>query len=183
VKPSWVIPLVGGDVILDTGRFRDWTQPRALQRCDLGSGTCTALVQQAGPTVDPALSPDRQQLAYVQTDPLPFASGAAAGSGQPLTNSARWNASRRLLIAAADGTNGRVIADGGVIGPRWSRDGTHLIFAREGYLWLISTSGGPPTAITAVDENIASTYNATPFEQGPYIFPGDDVWTTSDWAR
>ena len=68
--------------------------------------------------------------------------------------------------------------------PRWSHDGTHLVFARNGYLWLISASGGPPIAITAVDENIASSFSAaTPFEQAPYIFPGEDVWTTTDWAR
>jgi hypothetical protein len=101
----------------------------------------------------------------------------------PPTNSRRWSASRRLVVANIDGIDPRVVADGGVIGPRWSADGRQLFFAREGYLWLVDATGGSPIAITAVDENIPSWYATNSFEQQPYIMPGDDVWTAADWSR
>jgi dipeptidyl aminopeptidase/acylaminoacyl peptidase len=176
VKQSWVQPLPGGrDAVIDAGTGRAWFDTkRELDTCDLVTGTCAVLVAEAGPVLDPDLSPDGTRLAYVQTDDI--------HPQKMPDDSMRWSASRRLVIANSDGSDPRTLTGDGVIQPRWTGDGHHIVFVRSGYLWVIDDRGGEPAAIAGpIDIPIEAGLGS--FEQSPYIWPGDEVWASADLSR
>jgi hypothetical protein len=181
-KPSWVAPVPGrAEVLLDVGNGRIWDEARVLSRCSLASGRCAPLVVGAGPTLDPAVSPGGDRLAYVATDRITFANS----SELPPASSVRWNGTRRLVVARVDGTAARTVSSGGVIAPRWAHDGRHLLFARGGYLWLVDADTGTETAVAGPIDSL-NAYGSIPpdplpFEENAYLFPGNDVWDQTAW--
>jgi hypothetical protein len=115
VKPSWTAPVAGtAKAVIAVGGDRVWDSHRQLDSCDLDTGACTPLVVNPGPTIDPAVSPDGQRLAYVATDPVVFANNKEL----PPKSSIRWSRSRRLVVAGLDNQNPQVVATGGVVAPR-----------------------------------------------------------------
>jgi dipeptidyl aminopeptidase/acylaminoacyl peptidase len=55
-----------------------------------------------------------------------------------------WTDRRELWVANRDGADGRRIAAAGdgVHSPRWLPDGRHLLFVRDGLVWLLDPSSG-----------------------------------------
>ena len=178
-KPSWLADVPGTErAIVAVGRERFWDSHRQLDTCGLDTGACTTLVNDPGPTIDPAVSPDGRQLAYVATDAVVFANNAEL----PPKSSIRWTRSRRLVIAGIDNQDPHVIATGGVVAPRWTGDGSRIVFWRAGYLWLVDPAHPAPIAIVGKLEPAgAGTDSIEPFADNAYIVPGNDVWDSVAW--
>ncbi len=178
VKPSWTATVAGtSQAVIAVGGDRLWDSHRQLDSCDLETGACTPLVVNPGPTIDPAVSPDGQRLAYVATDPVVFANNDEL----PPKSSIRWSRSRRLVVASLDNQNPQVVVTDGVVAPRWAGDGRHLVFWRAGYLWLVDADRPEPVAIAGQLAPRLDDFGFGAFEQSPYILPGDDVWNTIAW--
>lgn len=177
-KPSWIATVAGTHkAVVAVGGDRSWDAHRQLDSCDLDTGICTPLVVNAGPVIDPAVSPNGQRLAYVATDPVVFANNAEL----PPKSSIHWSRTRRLVVAGLSNQNPAVIATGGVVSPRWAADDHHLIFWRAGYLWLVDADHPAPVAIAGTLAPRPDDLGVGTFEQNPYIFPGDDVWDVVAW--
>ena len=177
-KPSWIATVAGtSQAVVAVGNDRTWDAHRQLDSCDLDTGTCTPLVVNAGPVIDPAVSPNGRRLAYVATDPVVFANNAEL----PPKSSIHWSSSRRLVIAGLANQNPVVVATGGVVAPRWAADDQHLVFWRAGYLWLTDADHPAPIAIGGMLTPHVDDVGFGAFEESPYILPGDDVWDVVAW--
>ena len=177
-KPSWIATVAGTrEAVVAVGGDRSWDAHRQLDSCDIDTGICTPLVVNAGPVIDPAVSPNGQRLAYVATDPVVFANNAEL----PPKSSIHWSRSRRLVVAGISDQNPVVVAAGGVVSPRWAADDRHLIFWRSGYLWLIDADNPAPVAVAGTLAPRPDGFGFGDFEQSPYILPGDDVWDVVAW--
>jgi hypothetical protein len=68
-----------------------------------------------------------------------------------------------------------------VYSPRWTADGTHLVFSRAGYLWVVDADGGTPVPVAGpIDSLRDRSFGDTPIELFPYELPGDPVWDVND---
>ena len=146
--PDW-ISWVGGDQIVfvvASGR-ESWTT-KSLEACDAAKATCRAIPQPAGKvSVDPAWSAASNQVTFVRADELRGADGTDSETGGPA-----WVATRALWVASPDGSGQRELtaAGRGVFGPSWSRDGRHLLYLRDGALWLMDTISGTAARIVTL---------------------------------
>jgi Tol biopolymer transport system component len=124
VRRSWVQWSRSGDRLLVVeGGAREPGAPRDLLLCAGASG-CHSVTGGAEPVADPAWS-RAGAMAYVWTD------------------------RRELWVANRDGADGRRIAAAGdgVHSPRWLPDGRHLLFVRDGLVWLLDPSSGDPAPV------------------------------------
>lgn len=118
VRRSWVQWSRNGDRLLVVeGDAREADAPRVLLLCT-NTTTCRPIAGGDESIADPAWSRSGT-MAYVRTD------------------------RRELWIANLDGGDAhRVTAAGeGVAAPRWLPDSHHLVFVRDGYVWLLDASG------------------------------------------
>jgi Tol biopolymer transport system component len=139
VGPEWLaFSPDGSRVALVVGAGRDAWSNKSLQVCAVESGTCRAWPQPAGTvSLDPAWSGDGRRLAFVRAAVPAVAPTTAADLDT-------WNGTRRLWLAAADGSGPQAVAAAGsdVFSPRWSRDGLHLLYvANDAVQWLDVVSG------------------------------------------
>ena len=110
-----------------------------------------------GLELDPAISPDGEQVAY------------AAGI----------EGSMRIFVRGRDGS--RAAAVGATLGggdhrrPRWSRDGTHLLFQANRGIWLIPARGGEPSLVVAAPGDTATAHSPTQSPDGKAI-----AWVVRD---
>ena len=180
-KPSWIATVAGTSrAVVAVGGDRVWDAHRQLDSCDLATGTCSTLVANAGPTIDPAVSPDGRRLAYVATDPVVFANAEEI----PPKSSIHWTRTRRLVVSDLADRNQSVVATDGVVAPRWAGDDRHLVFWRAGYLWLVDADAPAPVAIAGpLEPRGDDDFGFGPFADSPYILPGDDVWNAAAWYR
>jgi Tol biopolymer transport system component len=119
VRRSWVQWSRGGDRLLVVeGRARGAGAPRALLLCT-ATTSCRPIAGGNEPVADPAWS-RAGMMAYVRTE------------------------RHELWIANRDGADPRQItaAGEGVTAPRWLPDTRHLVFVRDGHLWLLDVSSG-----------------------------------------
>jgi dipeptidyl aminopeptidase/acylaminoacyl peptidase len=100
------------------GGDREPGAARALLLC-AGAAGCRSVTASDEPVADPAWSRGGA-MAYVRTD------------------------RRELWVANRDGAEARRItaAGNGVHSPRWLPDGRHLVFVRDGLVWLLDPSSG-----------------------------------------
>ena len=101
------------------------------------------LTNDEGLELDPAISPDGNQVAYV-----------AGPEG-----------TMRLFVRAREGGQ-RPIALGSSIGgnhrrPRWSPDGTRILVQAERGVWMVPASGEAPTRVVVPPSDTASAHSAT----------------------
>jgi WD40-like Beta Propeller Repeat len=118
VRRSWVQWSRTGDRLLVVeGTAREKRAPRALLLCT-GSAACRPIAGGDVTVADPAWSRSGA-MAYVRSD------------------------RHELWVANGDGGDARRIeASGeGVAAPRWLPDGRHLVFVRDGRVWLLDTIG------------------------------------------
>jgi Tol biopolymer transport system component len=95
-----------------------------------------------GLELDPAISPDGTRVAY-----------AAGDEG-----------AMRIFVRQRDGSSA-VAVSGSRAGnhrrPRWSPDGTRLLFQAERGLWLVPALGGSPELVVAAPADTATTHSPT----------------------
>lgn len=119
VRRSWVQWSRGGDRLLVVdGHGREAGAPRSLLLCTAAT-SCRAIAGGNEPVADPAWS-RAGIMAYVRTD------------------------RHELWLANRDGADARRVtqAGEGVSGPRWLPDTRHLVFLRDGLVWLLDVNGG-----------------------------------------
>jgi Tol biopolymer transport system component len=103
-----------------------YSRPDAIIEFDVESGATRELVKSPSATsflLDPAVSPDGVQLAYVMQPPAQIVDG-------------RYDAGTDLWVAARDGTNGRMVyqhtqPNALVRYPRWTPDGDIIAIIQE----------------------------------------------------
>jgi dipeptidyl aminopeptidase/acylaminoacyl peptidase len=118
VRRSWVQWSRNGDSLLVVqGTAREVGAPRALLLCT-DTTACHPIAGGDEAVADPAWSRSGT-MAYVRSD------------------------RRELWIANRDGADARRIdaAGEGVAAPRWLPDSRHLVFVRDGRVWLLDTTG------------------------------------------
>jgi len=127
VRRSWVQWSRNGDRLLVVeGTAREAGAPRVLLLCT-NATTCRPIAGGDEAVADPAWSRSGT-MAYVRTD------------------------RRELWIANPDGADAhRVAAAGeGVAAPRWLPDTHHLLFVRDGRVWLLDAAVGGENGVPAV---------------------------------
>jgi dipeptidyl aminopeptidase/acylaminoacyl peptidase len=136
VRRSWVQWSRAGDRLLVVeGRAREAGAPRALLLCTRTAG-CSSITGSDEAVADPAWS-RAGAIAYV------------------------WTERRELWTANREGGNARRIAEAGegVSTPRWLPDARHLTFVRDGFVWLLDTTGGDAVPIAGP---LGRGHDATP---------------------
>jgi dipeptidyl aminopeptidase/acylaminoacyl peptidase len=119
VRRAWVQWSRAGDRLLVVeGHAREAGAPRALLLCTVTT-SCHAIAGGNEPVADPAWS-RAGMMAYVRTE------------------------RHELWIANGDGAEPRQLtaAGEGVATPRWLPDTRHLVFVRDGLVWLLDMSSG-----------------------------------------
>jgi Tol biopolymer transport system component len=90
-----------------------------------------------GLELDPAISPDGKQVAY------------AAGQGNAM----------RIFVRRLDDPQ-PVMLTASIVGdhrrPRWSPDGSRLLFQAQRAIWMVPASGGPPSQVVAAPSDTTS---------------------------
>lgn len=147
--PGWRSPAPAGGVLaLVQGGFREsWTN-KAVAICDTSAGGCTPLPLPTGSvSLDPAWSPDGTRLVYVLAEDR----GLSGGYGEAQLSA--WVETRSLRVSAPDGSDAHELAAAGrsVYDPRWSRDGSRLLYVRPDGLYLVVADASAP-AVRIVDE-------------------------------
>jgi TolB protein len=163
----WLVWAPDGRVLVVSGAGRLPSEHKTLSLCTPSTGACTSVVT-PGNTValDPSLSPDGTQVAFVVAD----ASEAATPE---------WYRTRRLWVGAADALQGAhpvAGAAGGAATPSWSADGQAIRYTTERGVEAISATGGEPQPVSG-----PTPLTGTPGLDGPTAYgkagwSGHAVW-------
>jgi dipeptidyl aminopeptidase/acylaminoacyl peptidase len=151
VRRSWVQWSRSGDRLLVVqGTARETGAPRALLLCTT-SAACWPIAGGDETVADPAWSRSGA-MAYVRTD------------------------RHELWVANRDGGDARRIeaAGEGVAAPRWLPDTRHLVFVRDGRVWLLDTAAaGGDTRAVPVSEPLGRgrAAPAVPLHEPPDLSP------------
>jgi TolB protein len=142
----WSPPGQGTETLLFVrggGRFVD--EHRQLALCPFGVPPCQLVTPPVGRSaLDPSWSPNGDRIAWVSAEV--GASELAIAGGHP----AKWYATRRLMISAPDGSDAVVIPEAGtgVADPRWSADGSQILYVRDDSLWLLDPASRATIRLT-----------------------------------
>src|SRR5207237_518188 len=129
-------------IAITTGAGRETWTNKGVQLYNPSRGYFTALTDGSTAAFSPAWSPDGSQLAYVAAADAGHIAGEDPGRDAIM--------SRRIWLMNADGSNKRQLTSDESYGddhPRWSADGSQIIFARldaddQASLWTASASRG-----------------------------------------
>ena len=164
-----VAAVSGGDRVI-------WSGGKQITLCS-AAGTCAAVAQPAGVvSVDPSWSPSGTEVAFARLSASgPFGpNGHADFSPYWIT---RWEATSRIWIAGANGSDARPLAAAGpgAVDPVWGSDGS-LLFVRDDSLWLLPSGAAGPTRLTgSLGALSGPAYYRTYYAYVPY--PQLFAWT------
>ncbi|MFZ5815166.1 MAG: hypothetical protein ACOY93_07670 [Bacillota bacterium] len=159
LTPRWLSPVPGqNQLLLVQGGGRVLWDEKGLALCEVGRSTCRTLPQpEDSVSLDPALSPDGSQIAFVRAQRRPGEWGFASEEAVQ-----GWVESRSLWLIRPDGTGARQIsaAGGGIYAPAWSGDGRHLLYIKDGALWALDLEAESVRRVIELDwpENRFGSY-------------------------
>ena len=162
----------GSRLVVVEGGLRMAWENKAIAVTTIG-GSLRRLSDPARADVHPAWSPDGRWIAYSSG---PAAPGVGGGD-----DARRALAQRRIWVMQADGSAKRQLTntDKRDEWPRWSADGSHIVFVRladeRAQLWLMRTDGADARLV--VDD---LTNAATSTTQPPLWF---GFYGSTDWSR
>ena len=144
----WDLSPVDDRIAMTTPGRETWTRSRILVT-DAADGSQQYLTPLGRASIQPAWSPDGKQIAFVSKPDI------GDGPGGPGTMLEEMASDRRIWIMNADGSAQRPLTGDPSYRdeyPRWSADGSQLLFARMdsdrlASLWLMPSSGGPPQQV------------------------------------
>ncbi|EHQ90728.1 PD40 domain-containing protein [Desulfosporosinus youngiae] len=142
----WLSFFPDGRLLMVAGGGRSNWSEKNLAVCELETGNTKILPNPAGSVaVDPALSPDGKQIAFVAAQNLGREMGGFSEPGQ-LED---WVATRTLWLENSDGSGAHPLkaAGGGIYQPSWSNDGTAILYVRDNSLWLVEVDSEKPQKI------------------------------------
>ncbi len=152
--------------VAGTGR-EQWTN-KWLEIGDISTGTTVPVVIPPGSVpADPVFSPDGRQIAFVTAPNLD-------SKEYPSTEKYKvWTRSFTLWVAHPDGSEARLLtpASSDVKHPQWSKDGQHIMYAVDNFLWIIDAEGN-------ASHKIAGPFS-TSNDKANY-YEGNGAW---DWFR
>jgi len=138
-----------------------------IYRLEIASGALTALTDRRGPDMNPALSPDGKQLAYVGYDDI--------GKGHQVTH---------LYVLDVQSGVARALTaefDYPVANPYWERSGRGVFFSYErhgrGHIAWVSANGG---RVETLSDDFGGTSIGRPYTGGQFSVAGDKVAYTRD---
>lgn len=168
-NPNWWSLASDGRLLRIAGTGRQvWTN-KWLEICDIKTGnTARVSIPQGSVPADPSFSPDARQIAFVTAPDL--------GSKEypSIEKIKAWTNSFTLWVANADGSGARPLTKAGtsVQEPRWSKDGTYLMYMTDNYLWIIDVQGN--------ERHMVAGPFLTGYDQEYYYGSGSEIW---DWYR
>jgi Tol biopolymer transport system component len=125
-----------------------WSGGKQITLCPV-AGRCTPVAQPAGVvSVDPSWSPRGTAIAFAQLSASgPFGPNGRGGFSPSWIT--RWEATGRLWVANANGSDARPLtaAGSGAVDPAWGSDGS-LLFVRDDSLWLLPSGAAAATRLT-----------------------------------
>jgi Tol biopolymer transport system component len=149
-RGSWLAFSARGNTVaaISGGNRVIWSGGKQVTLCP-ATGSCTPVAQPADVvSVDPSWSPSGTEVAFARLSAAgPFGpNGRADFSASWVT---RWEATSRLWVVSADGSDARPLtaAGSGAVDPVWGSDGS-LLFVRGDSLWLLPSGAGTATRLT-----------------------------------
>jgi TolB protein len=145
-RQGWLSMSPQNNLLMVQGRERLTWADKSLALINVAAGQIREMQNPAGcVSIDPAISADGKRIAFVAANDL----GDNVEGFNSNKDLMAWVASRTLWVERADGSGAHPLpsAGQGVYQPLWSRDGSHILYARDNSLWLIGADGGEPARI------------------------------------
>jgi len=145
-------------LMVERGGRQLWDEKR-LALCDVTTGNCRSLPRPEDKvSIDPAVSPDGKEIALVRADRV--ADPERTWSAEEMDE---WVGSRTLWLVDSAGKSFReiTVAGKGVYNPKWAKDGRHLVYIRDGALWVLDVETDQTTRVVTLSTTARHGYYGT----------------------
>ena len=139
---DWLSFLPDGRLLIVKGCGRTLWMEKDIAIADVKTGKVEDLKNVPGHvTFDPAISPDGTKIAFIAAKEME--------DSVFYEDQDAWFESRTLWVCDADGSNPRRLENAGtnVYQPMWSKDGSHILYAKDEYIWLIDANDTKPEQV------------------------------------